>query len=442
MRIAYISTGAGGMYCGTCIHDNTLAAALLKKGHEVALIPTYTPLRTDEANVSIERVFYGGINVYLEEKFAVFRHTPWIVDKLLNSTKLLNWLSKLSATTDAKELGALTVSVLSGEQGHQKKELAKLIAWLKESYQPQLVHLNNSMFLGFVREIKKALGVPVLCAVQGEDLFLDELVEPYQSQAKQLLRERAADVDGFIATSRYYADFMSEYLAVPREKFHMVKLGIKLDDYTGSANNRNASPFVIGYLARVAPEKGLHLLVEAFHKLRQKNGAGKVKLKVGGYLGRKDHGYFEKIKAQWQQWDLNGDVEYLGELERRQKIDFLGSIDVLSVPTIYKESKGLFVLEALANGVPVVQPRHGSFPELIEATGGGLLVEPDSAEALVEAFGHLMGEPERRERLGRQGQAAVRRLFSDDVMAEETLEVYRKYLGSHAKTQSRQGTKY
>jgi glycosyltransferase involved in cell wall biosynthesis len=428
MRIAYISTGAGGMYCGTCIHDNTLAAALLKKGHEVALIPTYTPLRTDETNVSIERVFYGGINVYLEEKLAIFRHTPRIVDKLLDSPKLLNWLSKLSASTDAKELGALTVSVLSGEQGHQKKELAKLIKWLKESYHPEIVHLNNSMFLGLAREIKKALRVPLLCAVQGEDLFLDQLIEPYQSQAKRLLRERAEDVDGFIATSRYYADFMSEYLAVPREKFHVVTLGIKLDDYTGRANNRNVNPFVIGYLARVAPEKGLHLLVEAFHKLRQKNAAGNVKLKVGGYLGRKDRGYFEKIKAQWQQWDLNGDVEYLGELDRRQKIDFLNSIDVLSVPTIYKESKGLFVLEALASGVPVVQPRHGSFPELIEATDGGLLVEPDSAEALVEAFGHLMGESERRKRLGRQGQAAVRRLFSDDVMAEATLEVYRKYL--------------
>ncbi|MGH7455494.1 MAG: glycosyltransferase family 4 protein, partial [bacterium] len=85
MKIAYIAAGAANMYCGSCIHDNTLAAALIKKGHEVALIPTYTPLRTDEVNVTLDQVFYGGINVYLEQKFSFFRPTPWLLDKLFNS---------------------------------------------------------------------------------------------------------------------------------------------------------------------------------------------------------------------------------------------------------------------------------------------------------------------------------------------------------------------
>ena len=76
MRIAHISAGAAGMYCGTCIHDNTLATALKRLGVDVALIPTYTPLRTDEQDVSIDRVFYGGINVFLQQKWSLFRHTP------------------------------------------------------------------------------------------------------------------------------------------------------------------------------------------------------------------------------------------------------------------------------------------------------------------------------------------------------------------------------
>jgi len=428
MRIAYISTGAGGMYCGTCIHDNTLAAALIRKGHEVALIPTYTPMRTDETSVSLDRIFYGGINVYLQEKYAFFRHTPWIIDRPFSSPRLLNWLSKMASTTDARDLGALTVSVLKGEHGHQRKELEKLVTWLKESYKPDLVHLNISMFLGMVREIKNELDVPVLCSVQGEDLFLEELGEPFRSQASDIMRERANDVDGFVATSRYYADFMADFLNVPPEKFHVVMLGIKLDDYIGMPNSKPESPFVIGYLARLAPEKGLHLLVDAYKKLRQKTGAGKLKLRVAGYLSKKDEAYYSKIRQQLLEESQAGDVEFYGEVDRAQKVNFLSGLHVLSVPTVYRESKGLFVLEALANGVPIVQPRHGAFPEFIEATGGGILVEPQSSDALADGLEQLMNDHGQREEMGRIGKEAVRRYFSDQVMADAMVEVYKQYL--------------
>src|SRR5438270_11221346 len=97
MKIAYLSAGAAGRYCGTCLHDNTLAAALGKLGVETLLVPTYTPLRTDEESVSLPRVFFGGVNVYLQQKSAVFRHTPWFFDSLLDSPGLLDWLSRRSA---------------------------------------------------------------------------------------------------------------------------------------------------------------------------------------------------------------------------------------------------------------------------------------------------------------------------------------------------------
>jgi len=442
MKIAYIAAGAGGMYCGSCIHDNTLAAALIKKGHEVALIPTYTPLRTDEANVTVDRIFYGGINVYLEQKFSLFRHTPKLLDKIFNSPALLNWVSRFSASTDARELGALTVSILAGEEGRQKKELLKLIDWLRDSYRPEIVQLTNSMFLGMAREIKKALGVPVLCAVQGEDLFLNELVEPYKSQARQLLRERARDVDGFIATSRYYADFMADFLQVPIEKMHVVRLGINLQGH-GLAQNRNGSTaFVIGYLARICPEKGLHLLVEAFHHLTQKFGSNNLQLKVAGYLGEKDRLYFEGIQNQIAAWGLQDAFKYYGEVDRAEKINFINRLHVLSVPTVYREPKGLFVLEALANGVPVVQPEHGAFPELLLSTGGGILVEPNAPKAIAEGIERLLHDARLREQLGHKGKSAVQRVFSDDVMAEATIEVYRHYLKSRFSVPSISVEKY
>ena len=428
MKIAYIAAGAAGMYCGTCIHDNTLAAALQRKGHEVALIPTYTPLRTDEADVSIDRVFYGGINVYLQQKLGLFRHTPWMLDRLFDRPALLNGLSRFSASTSAKDLGALTVSVLQGEEGQQKKELAKLVKWLRDSYQPDLVHLTNSMFVGFAREMKKVLGVPILCALQGEDIFLEDLIEPYKSQALKLLQARASEVDGYIAPCQYYADFMADYLDIPANKIDVVHLGLNLNEHGVAQKEIAATPFVIGYLARICPEKGLHLLVDAFYRLANRVGSDKVQLKVAGYLGKKDEPYFEQLVKQIDAWGLSDTFDYWGEVDRHQKIEFLNSFHVLSVPTIYKESKGLFILEALANGVPVVQPRHGAFPELIEVTGGGILVDAESPDAIVEGISQLMNNQGYREQLGQQGKAAVHSEFSDDVMAEATLAIYQKYI--------------
>ena len=428
MKIAYIAAGAAGMYCGTCIHDNTLVAIIQKKGHDIALIPTYTPLRTDEENVSLNRVFYGGVNVYLQQKLALFRYTPWFLDRFLDSTALLNSLSRFSSSTNAKDLGTLTISMLEGEEGHQKKELRKLIKWLKDEYKPDIVQLTNSMFVGLAREIKKALGVPVLCALQGEDIFLDDLVEPYRTRAMEILRKRSLDVDGFIAPCQYYASMMAGYLNVTREKISVVPLGINLSGHGIHQQNVDDEPFVIGYLARICPEKGLHILVDAFHQLAQRLGVDKIRLKVAGYLGGRDKSYFEEIERQINVWGLSASFEHWGEVNREQKIRFLNSIHVLSVPTIYKESKGLFVLEALANGIPVVQPRHGSFPEFIEATSGGILTDPESPDATASAILRLIDEPEYRKQLGQQGQEIVHNQFSDEVMAEATLAVYQKYI--------------
>ncbi len=430
MRIAYIAAGAGGMYCGSCIHDNTLATALIRRGVEVALIPTYTPLRTDEKSVSRKRVFYGGINVFLQEKLGMFRHTPRVLDWFLDRPALLRWVaSAFSATTSAENLGALTVSVLKGEGGHQRKELRRLSNWIRGHYRPDLVQLTNSMFVGTARFLKKEVGKPVLCAVQGEELFLDGLNEPYRSDARSVLKDRARDVDGFIAPCRYYADFMADYLDVESGKFHVVKLGVNLSGCGKQSRHREeGQPFRIGYLARLAPEKGLHLLIEAFHKVVDRAARSAVRLEIAGWLGAKERSYYDAAVERIGEFGLDGSFVYHGEVNRAEKIRFLQSLDVLSVPATYGEPKGLYVLEALANGVPVVEPRHGAFPELIEQTGGGILVEPNSASSLADGLLELLHDEQRRVELGRRGKAAVERSFSDEVMAEETMKVYEQYV--------------
>src|SRR5262249_49027073 len=198
MRIAYITAGAAGMYCGSCMRDNTLVAALQKQGHEALLVPTYTPITTDEPDVSQKRVFFGGINVYLQQKLSLFRHTPWLLDRLFDGPRLLRWVSRFAVKTKADELGDLTFSMLQGEHGHQKKEVAKLVRWLASEVRPEIVCLANALLSGMVHEIKRQLGVPVLCTLQGDDIFLEALPEPFRSQAIGLIRDHCREIGGFI----------------------------------------------------------------------------------------------------------------------------------------------------------------------------------------------------------------------------------------------------
>jgi len=420
MKIVYITAGAAGMYCGSCMRDNTLAAALKAKGRDVLLAPAYTPIRTDEPDVSERRVLYGGINVYLQQASAVFRHTPWIVDRLFDSRKLLGGLSRWAGSTPPEDLGKLTVSMLEGRRGAQHKELRKLIRWL-ERIRPDLVNLPNAMFVGLAGPIKESLGIPVLCTLTGEDIFLDKLPDPFRTRAVELIRARGRDVDGFVAVSAYYASYSREHFGIDPDRMHVIPLGVHVEYDLGIAPPPQER-FTIGYLARICPEKGLYALCEAFGILRSVGRS--CRLIAAGYLGGTDEAYLAETTQRMA--DRGIEFDYIGELDRAGKLAFLRSLDVLSVPTTYPEPKGLYVLEALACGVPVVQPGHGAFPELIEATGGGLLCEPHDSQALADGIARLMDDADLRKQLGRQGQAAVRESFTDDVMADRTWSLYER----------------
>ncbi len=427
MKIAYVAAGAGGMYCGMCIRDEALAAALMAAGQDVTLVPTYTPLHTDDKDVSDGRLFYGGINVYLQQKSAVFRHTPWFVDRLFNAHGLVRWASKVSTKADPEMIGALTASMLAGEDGHQAKELEKLVRALKQTIRPDLVQLSTALLIGAAGRIKAELSVPVLVGLQGEDVFLDGLPEAHRDECIALLSERAGDVDGFIATSTYYAKVAAKRYNIDRGRIVVVPSGINLIGH-GPPPEPPSDVFTVGYLSRICPEKGLHLLVEAFHQLRLATKGRRSRLVVAGWLGPEERPYFDEVRAQVEKHRFAADFEYVGQVDRAGKIRFLQGLSVFSVPTVYRDPRGLCVIEAMANGVPVVQPRHGVFTELMRATGGGMLVTPDDPLELAEALLRLMDDADERERLGSAGRRSVVEKFSAEAMASATLEVYRRHV--------------
>ena len=429
VNILSITAGAADMFCGSCLRDNALAAELIARGHHVTLLPVYTPTVTDEPNMSAAQpVLFGGISVYLQQHLAVFRHTPWLLDRLWDAPAVIRRFASSSIQVDPRMLGALTVSTLRGESGYQRKEVAKLVHYLAAEPRPDVVNLPNSMLIALAAPIRRALDRPIVVTLQGDDLFLDGLVEPYKSQSLELIRQQVRDVDVFVSVSEYYSGYMAGYLGIPRDRIRTVPLGINVKDFAHRAPLARA-PFTIGYFARIAPEKGLHNLAEAYRILRQERGLPKSRLIAAGYMGADQRSYLEGIERRLAASGLADEFEYSGTVDRDTKARFLASLDVLAVPSGYHEPKGLYLLEAMATGVPVVQPNHGAFPEMIGRTGGGLLSKSEQPADVADALMTIWRDPAQAAILGGRGAEGVRAHYTMARMTDLMLDVYGELTG-------------
>jgi glycosyltransferase involved in cell wall biosynthesis len=432
VNLVQITPGAGGMYCGNCFRDNALVAALRKRGHEVLMVPLYLPMTLDEPSQAAGvPTFFGGINVYLQQQSAFFRRAPKWLHALLDSPALLKLAAGRAAKTRAADVGELSLSMLRGEEGNQVRELDELVAWLKTQPRPDVVLLSNALLVGFTRKLKAELGCKVVCNLQGEDAYLDSMPSPLREQVWALLAERCRDCDLFLAPSRYFGDTMAKRLNLPADKVKVVFNGISLEGYgdrwqvTGdtAASAAPLSPATshlsptLGYFARMCREKGLDLLVEAFIELKQRGKVPGLKRKVGGGCGPGDEPFVAQLKEHLRRARCLDDVSFHPNLTREQKVAFLQSLTVFSVPALYGEGFGLYLIEALAAGVPVVQPRHAAFPELVEATGGGVIAEANAA-SLAAAIESLLLDPARLRTLGDAGRRAVAERFTVDQMAK------------------------
>jgi glycosyltransferase involved in cell wall biosynthesis len=422
LRILSITAGAAGMYCGSCLRDNGLAAELLSRGHDVTLVPVYTPTLTDEPNVSRPRVLFGGINVYLQQRSSVFRRLP-LLDRFLDHPAVIKSFAARSVSTDPRMLGDLTLSMLEGTGGLLTREFEKLLAWLADEPTPDVVNLPNSLLIGLARPIATALRRPVCCTLQGEDLFLTGLLPRYRDRAIELIRQQVPHVDRFVAVSDFCARAMADLLAIPPDRMATVPLGISTAGYHWR-ERRSDRVFTVGYFARVAPEKGLQLLADAYQRFRQRQPEPRARLEAAGYLAASDKPYLAGVRQSLDRAGLGGEFAYHGALDLDGKRAFLGNLDMLSVPATYDEPKGMSLLEAMASGVPVVQPRRGAFTEIVERTGGGLLVDPDDPESLATGMETLYRDRPLGETLGQRAFDGVRAHYTVQQSADRLIAIY------------------
>jgi glycosyltransferase involved in cell wall biosynthesis len=414
MKITILTAGTGSYYCGACMRDNALVKALRALGHDAHLVPMYLPLQLDEERSDpATPVFFGGINVYLQQKYRLFRLLPRWVDRFFNGSGLLRAVAKRSHLTSAKEQGEMTFQMLRLEESHLGKEVDKLVEWLERDGKPDVVLLSNALLAGLIDDLKSRLGCPVVCTFQGEDSFLDGLPEPWKSKSWEEMGKRLQRADAVVSPSRFYSQMMEERINV---KSGVIPNGIDLSGYaTGNGDAK------IGYLARMCHSKGLGLLVDAFILLKH----DKARLAIAGTMGGGDDAYVAALKEKIDKAGLSDRVDWFPDLDRDAKADFLADLAVFSVPVTYPEAFGLYLIEAMACGVPVVMPDASAFPEIVSDTGCGVLVQPGCAEALAGGLRLLLDHPDRKE-MGKKGRIAVEERYHVEVMAAKFVEIFRK----------------
>jgi glycosyltransferase involved in cell wall biosynthesis len=406
------------------MRDNALARELQRVGHDVTIAPMYLPLMLDDtalAGLEQAPVFFGGINVYLQQKLSLFRKTPAFLDRLLNSSGLLRWAARHSHMTSAREHGEMALEMLNVETSRFQKEWSKLLTWLEHVGKPDVVCLSNALLAGFASQLKQQFGAPVVLFFQGEDSFLDGLPEPYRSQSWTALRERLPDSDVMIAPSCYYAGYMRTRLGLGPDAIEVVHNGITLEGHQ-PAETEPASP-TIGYLARMSRDKGLEVLVDAFIVLARELGDATTQLKIAGASTAGDEHLIGALKQRIASAGLDSRVAWSPNLTREQKLDFLRSLTLFSVPAIYPEAFGLYLIEAMACGIPVVQPDSAAFPEIIGLNGGGICVPPHDPRALARGWQQLLGSASERAKLGAAGRLSVEKNFHARTMSEKFCQV-------------------
>ena len=423
MKIAYIVPGSGGgFYCENCVRDGVLISAMRRAGHDAFLVPMYLPLFLDESGaIPSAPLFFGGINAYLQQISAFFRRTPRWLDRGFDSHWLLRLAARRAGTTRAYGLGAMTYSMLLGREGRQAKEVERLVAWLRSVGAPEIVHLSNALLLGLAAPVRRELGCRVVCSLQDEDTWLDALDPPYDRDCWQALRAGAKEVAVFVAVSRWYADRFAARLDISPASIRIVPAGVP---DPGEPALRPGGGAVIGYLARLSRANGADQLVEAFLRLRQQRGFETARLRLTGGHTADDRPFLRQLHQRIAAAGATNAVDFLPDFDRRARREFLATLTALSVPMPAGEAFGLFLVEAAAAGVPVVQPRTGAFPEIVAATGGGALYEPATADALYAALLELLSNPDQWRDLAVRGRQGYLREFTDDLMARATVAAY------------------
>ncbi|NHB69533.1 glycosyltransferase family 4 protein [Perlabentimonas gracilis] len=425
MKIVSIVPGFGGtFYCGNCLRDSAFVKALRAAGHDAITLPLYLPLSSNGFDTESDiPVFYGAVNIYFEQNFRLFRNIPLWLRKILNSPPVLRFAARMSSSTRATGLEDMTISMLRGRDGFQSYELDELISYLKHHEKPDIIHLSNALLLGLAKGIRDELNIPVVCTLQDEDVWVEVMNEPYRSQVWDLMSENGNYVDAFITVSQFFADKISRLMTIPSEKLHVVPLGVDPSVYQVKKPNLDVP--TIGFLSRSNAGNGFEILIDAFILLKQNSQFKNARLKVTGGRTGDDMKFINRQLKKLKAKGYQNDIEFVEDFRTESLRNFFEGLTLLSVPVQKGEAFGLYQLESLASGIPIVQPAVGAFPEIVANSGGGLIYEPNTPDALAKKWEQCLLDKDLIMRLSENGRKAIEEKYSSTVMLSNMVEVYR-----------------
>lgn len=432
MNIVHIIPGSGGsFYCGNCLRDSKYFDAIRAQEHNAIKVPMYLPLFSHDDAINGEiPVFYGAISIYLKHVFPLLRRAPGWLDRLLNAKPMLKFAAHMANSTRATGLEDMTISMLMGEHGEQKDELNKMADWLAGHYKADVIHISNALLLGLAHKLKEQLQVPVVCSLQDEHVWVDVMRPAFAKQVWSLMKEKARDIDRFVAVSHYYTSFMKDKLDIPDEKINTLHLGVDPADY--SYTNASQKPRNIGFLSRMCHENGLDILVDAFVLLKKIPGHEDVRLLLTGGHTADDKKYIRDQKQKIMHAGLEESVTIMENFEQEARNAFFSQVMVLSVPVRGGEAFGIYLTEAMAAGIPVVQPALGAFPEIIEKSGGGMTYPENNAGHLAKALESMLGDKDRVRIFSQQARESIVNKFNIHSLSEEMINIYKDVIENHA----------
>ncbi|HUX57644.1 MAG TPA: glycosyltransferase family 4 protein [Bacteroidales bacterium] len=425
MKIVYLITGSGGsFYCGNCYRDMIYLRAIRKvSGISATAIPLYLPPEETSSEKGLDtHVFFGAISMYLREKVPFLRNMPVFFDKLLDSAPMLKMAARRAGTTRTEGLEEMTLNMIKGENAFPEKELQRLVNYLTKEGNPDIIHLSNALIIGLAHQLKKKLDVKIVCSLLNEDDWIDEMAEPYQSNAWKLISQEIDNVDVFITPSNYYKELFISKTGVSGDNFYVIPLGF--DPGTLANVQKKDNYPSLGYFCRISSQNGFDKLVDAFIELKLQNSLPGLTLHVsGGYTGDDKPFIAEQIK-KIKEHGLKSFIRIYPEFRGNSKEEFFSNVDIVSVPVRKHDGYGLYLLEANAAGVAVVQPATGAFPEIIEKTKGGITYSPDTVSELATSLLKLFKDNNYRAKLGENGREKVLKELSIDKMSDSLSQVY------------------
>ena len=424
MKIVHIIPGSGGsFYCGNCLRDSKYFDSLRKLGHDALKVPMYLPLFENDMINGQVPVFYGAVNLYLKQAYPFFRNAPKWLNNVLNTRPVLKQAAKMAGSTRAAGLEDMTISMLMGEHGNQARELEELTKWLEVHFRPDIIHLSNALLLGLAGKLRKRLGIPVLCSLQDEDVWVDVMSAGNRERVWELMGEKAQDIEAFVSVSHYFSRLMTEKMKLDSGRLHTLHLGVDPDDYQfiNSAGKERA----IGFLSRMNRENGLDILVDAFILLKGDSRNKDVKLYISGGSTGDDAAFVKAQKNRIMGAGISQDVIFLENFENEHRHIFFERVSVLSVPVRGGEAFGIYLAEAMASGIPVVQPALGAFPEIIEATGGGLTYRGNTPVELAGSLEKLLSGRELLSVMSINARKGVEEKFNINTQAALLADIYK-----------------